>query len=220
VTAGEPAGSRLGDEAVRWPAIASKERFSGGVISLRTDTVQMPDGAVADRDVVEHPGSVGVIALDEQGRVLVLRQYRHPVGYLLWEPVAGLLDVPGEHPLHAAVRELYEEGHCRARDWRVLVDVMTSPGMTDESIRVYLARDLSEVPDAERHVGEHEEADMPIAWVPVEELVRRILAGDLHNPTLINGVLALHAAQAGEGLDALRPPDAPWPQRPFDPGAS
>jgi 8-oxo-dGDP phosphatase len=210
--------SDLGDEPARWPVTGSVERFRGRVIAVRTDTVRMGDGAVADRDVVQHPGAVGVIAVDDQGRVLVLQQYRHPPGYLLWEPPAGLLDVPGENPWHTAQRELYEEGHCRAADWRVLVDLMTSPGMTDEAVRIYLAHDLTEVPAPERHVGEHEEADMPIEWVPVEDLVRRIMAGELHNPILLCGVLALHAALASEGgVDALRPPDAPWPQRPFPP---
>jgi 8-oxo-dGDP phosphatase len=211
----DPAEHGIADRPERWPVVASVERFTGRVVTVRTDTVRMADGALADRDVVVHPGAVGVIALDERGRVLVVQQYRHPAGYLLWEPPAGLLDVPGENPWHTAQRELYEEGHCRASDWRVLVDLMTSPGMTDEAVRIYLARGLTEVPDGERHVGEHEEADMPIAWVPVEELVRGILAGDLHNPTLIAGVLALHAALTGDGLDALRDAGAPWAQRPW-----
>jgi 8-oxo-dGTP pyrophosphatase MutT (NUDIX family) len=206
------AGRELADRPERWPVVGSVERFTGRVVTVRTDTVRMPDGALADRDVVAHPGAVGVIALDERGRVLVVQQYRHPAGHLLWEAPAGILDVPGENPWHTAQRELYEEGHHRASHWRVLVDLMTSPGMTDEVVRIYLARDLAGVPDEERHAGQDEEADMPVAWVPVEELVRRILAGELHNPTLLSGVLALHAALAGDGLDTLREAGAPWPR--------
>jgi ADP-ribose pyrophosphatase len=204
----------LVDRPERWQVPTSVHRFTGGVIGVRTDAVRMPDGHTADRDVVEHPGSVGIIALDDEDRVLVVQQYRHPPAHLLWEPPAGLLDVPGEDPLPAAQRELYEEGHCRAGDWRVLVDLFTTPGCSDEALRIYLARDISEVPDGERHVGRHEETDMPLAWVPLGELVRGVLAGDLHNPTLVSGVLALHTAMTGPGLDALRPGDAPWPQRP------
>ncbi|KWX00821.1 ADP-ribose pyrophosphatase [Carbonactinospora thermoautotrophica] len=207
--------ARVRDQEERWPVEASASIYKGRVIGLRADTLRMPDGQTAVREVVEHPGAVSVIALDEEDRVLVVRQYRHPVGHRLWEPPAGLLDVPGENPLHAAQRELYEEGHHRASDWRVLVDLFTSPGTTEEAIRIYLARGLTEVPDGERYVGQHEEADMTIAWVPFEELVRLILAGELHNPTLVAGVLALAAARAGDGVEALRPADAPWPQRPF-----
>jgi 8-oxo-dGDP phosphatase len=206
---------RVVDRPERWPVIETAECFRGHVIAIRADCVRMGDGSVVRRDVVVHPGAVGVIALDDQGRVLLVQQYRHPGGYLLWEPPAGLLDVPGENPLVAAQRELYEEGHCRAAEWRVLVDLMTSPGMTDEAVRVYVARGVTEVPEAERHVGEHEEADMPLRWVPVADLVRGILAGELHNPLLVSGVLALQAALAGDGLDSLRPAEAPWPQRPF-----
>ncbi len=210
---GDPAGVR--DHQEHWPVDKSVPVYRGRVIGLRADTLRMPDGQIAVREVVEHPGAVGVIALDEQDRVLVVQQYRHPVGHRLWEPPAGLLDMPGENPLHAAQRELYEEGHHRASDWRVLVDLFTSPGMTEEALRIYLARGLTEVPHDERHVGEHEEADMPLAWVPFGELVRLIFAGELHNPTLVAGVLALAAARAGDGIEALRPGDAPWPQRPF-----
>lgn len=187
---------------------------SSRVIAVRRDLVSPPTGGESFvRDVVEHPGAVGVIALDDEQRVLVVHQYRHPVGHRLVEPPAGLLDVPGEAYPDAAARELYEEGHVRAEDWRVLVDYFTSPGMTTETLRVYLARGLAPVPEDERHDGEHEEADMPVAWVPLDELVRRVLAGDLHNPTLCVGVLATWTALHGDGFDALRPVDVPWPSR-------
>ena len=99
--------------------------------TILVDDARLELGAdrVIDRDVVLHPGAVGVVALDDQERVLLVQQYRHPVGRKLWEPPAGLLDVAGEAPLDAARRELYEEGHCRAARWDVLVDTFTSPGM-------------------------------------------------------------------------------------------
>jgi ADP-ribose pyrophosphatase len=175
----------------------------------------MPDGSVVSRDYQVHPGSVAVLALDEAGRVLVLRQYRHPVRMKLWEIPAGLLDVPGEHPLSAAQRELYEEAHVKAEDWRVLADVYTTPGGCDEAVRIFLARGISEV-EGERFEVSEEEADMEHARVPLDALVRGVLAGELHNNCLVVGVLALQAALAVEGgLEGLRGPEAEWPARPF-----
>ncbi|MER6069264.1 NUDIX hydrolase [Streptomyces sp. NPDC001817] len=202
------------DTAEEWEIRATETPFTGNKTSVRTDDVVMPDGSVARRDYQVHPGSVAVLALDEEDRVLLINQYRHPVRHKLWEIPAGLLDVPGENPLHAAQRELYEEAHVKAEDWRVLTDVYTTPGGCDEAVRIFLARDLSEA-EGERFAAEHEETDMEHARVPVEELVRRVLAGDVHNNCLVVGVLSLVAARGGDGLDALRPADAPWPARPF-----
>jgi ADP-ribose pyrophosphatase len=202
------------DTPEEWEIRATETPFVGNKTSVRTDDVVMPDGSVARRDYQVHPGSVAVLALDEEDRVLLINQYRHPVRHKLWEIPAGLLDVPGENPLHAAQRELYEEAHVKAEDWRVLTDVYTTPGGCDEAVRIFLARDLSEA-EGERFEAEHEETDMEHARVPVEELVRRILAGDVHNNCLVVGVLSLVAARGGDGLDALRPADAQWPARPF-----
>ncbi|KMS89263.1 MULTISPECIES: NUDIX domain-containing protein [Streptomyces] len=203
------------DTPEEWEIRATDTPFVGNKTSVRTDDVVMPDGSVARRDYQVHPGSVAVLALDEEDRVLLINQYRHPVRQKLWEIPAGLLDVPGENPLHAAQRELYEEAHVKAEDWRVLTDVYTTPGGCDEAVRIFLARGLSEA-EGERFAAEHEETDMQHARVPVEELVRRVLAGDLHNNCLVVGVLSLVAARGGDGLDALRPADAPWPARPFE----
>ncbi|MEV8070254.1 NUDIX domain-containing protein [Streptomyces sp. SID8381] len=202
------------DTPEEWEIRGSETPFTGAKTSVRTDEVVMPDGSVARRDYQVHPGSVAVLALDADDRVLVIRQYRHPVRERLWEIPAGLLDVPGENPLHAAQRELYEEAHVKAEDWRVLTDVYTTPGGCDEAVRIFLARDLSEA-EGERFAAEHEETDMELARVPVDELVRGVLAGDLHNSCLVVGVLSLVAARGGAGLDALRPAEAPWPARPF-----
>jgi 8-oxo-dGDP phosphatase len=203
------------DRAEKYPVVTSIPRFSGHVIELRTDLVRMPDGATAERDVVVHPGAVGAIVLDDQDRVLLVQQYRHPPGRMLWEPPAGLLDddAGGQTPYENAARELYEEAGFRATEWLVLVDLFTSPGMSDEAVRLYLARGVSEVPAAQRHVGQHEEADMAWSWVPLDEAVDKVLAGELHNPLAVSGILAAAAARA-RGFDGLRPADALWPERP------
>ncbi|MFC9946908.1 NUDIX domain-containing protein [Streptomyces pratensis] len=203
------------DTPEEWQVTATVTPFTGNKTSVRTDDVVMPDGSVHSRDYQVHPGSVAVLALDADGRVLILRQYRHPVRHKLWEIPAGLLDVPGENPLHAAQRELYEEAHVKAEDWRVLTDVYTTPGGCDEAVRVFLARDLSEA-EGERFEVAEEEADMEQARVPLQELVRGVLAGDLHNNCLVVGVLSLTAVLAGDGVDSLRPAEAPWPARPFE----
>ncbi|MFH8618599.1 NUDIX domain-containing protein [Streptomyces sp. NPDC017979] len=213
-TGAGPEAGAIVDVPEEWRVTASVTPFQGNKTSVRTDDVVMPDGTVVRRDYQVHPGSVAVLALDDRDRVVVLRQYRHPVRQRLWEIPAGLLDVPGENPLHAAQRELYEEAHVKAEDWRVLVDVYTTPGGCDEAVRIFLARDLS-VAEGERYAVSEEEADMELARVPLQDLVRGVLAGELHNNCLVVGALAAAAARAGEGFDALRPAEAPWPARPF-----
>ncbi|MFF7182244.1 NUDIX domain-containing protein [Streptomyces sp. NPDC008121] len=206
----------LQDTPEEWQVVATTTPWQGNKTSVRADDVVMPGGTVARRDYQVHPGSVAVVALDEQDRVLVLKQYRHPVRMKLWEIPAGLLDVPGENPLHAAQRELYEEAHVKAEDWRVLTDVYTTPGGCDEAVRIFLARDLSAA-EGERYEVAEEEADMELARVPLDDLVRGALAGELHNNCLVVGVLSLAAARAVDGgVATLRPADSPWPARPFE----
>ncbi|MFC5907404.1 NUDIX domain-containing protein [Streptacidiphilus monticola] len=203
------------DSAEEWEVVGSRTSFHGKVWDITTDEVVMPDGKVSARDYQQHTGAVGVLALNEAGEALLVRQYRHPVRQKLWELPAGLLDVPGEHPLKAAQRELYEEAHHEAGDWRVLVDIYPSPGGSSEAIRVFLARNVSEV-SGERFEAEGEELDLELRWVPLDEMVRGILAGELHNAAMVTAALAAKAALAGDGLDALRPADAAWPARPFE----
>jgi 8-oxo-dGDP phosphatase len=192
-----------------WPATASKELARGAMVRLRKDMVQTPDGDVVGRDVLEHPGAVAVLALDADQRVLMIRQYRHPVGRLLWEIPAGLRDVAGE-PLRAtAERELLEEAGYRAAQWSVLTDSYSSPGISTERIRIFLARGPVLVPESERsYVPEHEEAHLELAWVPLDLLVARILAGDLHNGVAALGILAAYAARQDD-FSTLRGTDAP-----------
>ncbi len=158
------------------------------------------------REYVAHTGAVAVIALDDEDRVLLLSQYRHPVGHVLWEPPAGLLDVPGEDPVRAAARELAEEADLVAGRWWRLVEFFTTPGGSSERITVFLARDLSPVPEAERFVREDEEAAMVARWVPLDEAVEGVLGDRFASPTTTVGVLAAVAARA-RGWDMLEPAD-------------
>lgn len=193
--------------------IRSSETVHHGLVwDVRRDVVELGDGQTVTREVVSHTGAVGVIALDDRERVLLLRQYRHPVRSYLWEAPAGLLDVAGEDPLVAVRRELAEEADLTADEWHVLVDYYNSPGGSSESFRCYLARGLHEVPEGERHQREHEERAMVPVWVDLDEARDLVLAGRLHNPTTVSGVLAAAAARE-VGWSTLRPADAPWPER-------
>ena len=193
----------------RWPVSSSTVLGDGTLVRLRRDTVRMPDGDEVARDILEHPGAVAVLALDEAGRVLLIRQYRHPVGRLLWEIPAGLRDVAGEPPHVTAERELIEEAGYRAAQWHALVDFFPSPGISTERVRVFLARGLSQVPESERtFVPVHEEAHLLVAWVDLDELVDRVLAGQLHNGVTALGILSAYAARQG-GFTALRDAEAP-----------
>jgi 8-oxo-dGTP pyrophosphatase MutT (NUDIX family) len=195
----------------QYAVLASTRRFEGNVLSLRTDEVRMSDGTVATREVVEHPGAVGVVALDEQDRVVLINQYRHPIRAYLDELPAGLLDVPGEPALDAARRELFEEAGIAASKWRVLVDLHTSPGMTDEAIRIFLARGLSDA--TERFAPQHEEITLTVSRIPLDDAVRRALSGEITNAAAVAGLCATALARANGWRD-LRPADAPWPARP------
>jgi 8-oxo-dGDP phosphatase len=200
------------DEVAHWPVVSSAELFRGRLVTVRTDKVRMPDNQVAERDVVIHPGAVAVLALDKAQQVLLIRQYRHPVGQLLWEIPAGLRDVSGEPPWDTARRELLEEAGYRAGDWRLLADYYTSPGFSTERLHVFLARDLELVPESERDfVPADEEAHLVPAWLALDEAVRKVLAGELHNGVAALAVLAGYAARS-EGFDRLRPADAPEEQ--------
>lgn len=202
----------VGDERADLVVRSSTRVHHGLVWDVRRDEVELADGQVVTREVLEHTGAVGVVALDDRDRVLLVRQYRHPVRSYLWEPPAGLLDVAGEDPLVTAQRELAEEAHLTAGEWHVLVDFYNSPGGSTEAFRCYLARDLHPVPHEERHEGHGEERDMPVAWLPLDDARDRVLAGRLHNPTAVTGILAACAARDA-GWQTLRSAGSAWPER-------
>jgi len=190
--------------------LSRTERYAGPIFTVFTDEVTMSDGDPASRDVVENKGAVGVAAIDDVGRVVLIRQYRHPVRRRLWELPAGLRDVQGEDLALTAARELAEETDYRAGRFDLLIDLHTSPGFSDETIRIFLARDLSPVPEDERHDRTGEEADLEIAWFDLDEAVAMVLRGEITNAAAVGGLLA--AARAREdGWATLRPADTPAP---------
>ena len=199
----------MADAGHEFRVLKSETVYEGRVITLRRDTVAMPGGGDSVREVVHHPGAVAVVALDEDGRALMIRQYRHPVGALLWEIPAGLRDAPGEPLRQTAERELLEETGHRAADWHVLADVFTSPGFSTERLRIFLARGITRVPEQERdYVPEHEEAHLVVAWVPLRQARDAVLAGDLHNGVAAVGILSAYAARE-DGFASLRDTGAP-----------
>lgn len=201
-----------GDEP-GFTVVSSTPNFAGRVIQVRTDRLRMPDGTESDREVVVHPGAVAIVALDEADRVVLVRQFRQPVGRMLDELPAGLLDVDAEPALTAARRELYEETSLRAEQWLVLLDLLSSPGMTDEAMRVYLARGLTDVGTDDRFAREHEEATMTVHRVPLDEARDAVFAGRITNASAVAGILACGIARA-DGFASLRPGDAVWSDRP------
>lgn len=194
-----------------YDVVSSERLYDGKVVRLRRDAVRMSDGAIAAREVIEHPGAVGVVALDDDGNVLLVNQYRHPVRARLDELPAGLLDVSKESALDAAKRELAEEAGVAARTWNVLLDLHTTPGVSDEAIRIFLARDLSSA-RPEDFEPEHEEVTMTVSREPLPDAVRRVLMGRITNAAAAAGILAVVHGRA-TGWRDLRPADAPWPAR-------
>jgi 8-oxo-dGDP phosphatase len=207
-TAGERV-EPLADQSVEVPVRASERVFEGRVWDIRRDAFEFGGDEIV-REYMDHTGAVGVLAIDDADRAFLIKQYRHPVRMRDWEIPAGLLDVDGEDPLAAAQRELAEEADLEASDWAVLADVATSPGGSDEVIRVYLARGLTATASA--FVREAEEADMETRWVPLAECVDAVLARRIHNAPLAVAVLAADAARA-RGWQTLGEADAPWPNR-------
>jgi 8-oxo-dGDP phosphatase len=182
----------------------------GRVLAVRLDQVVMPGGGVVRREIVEHPGAVAILPLHDDATVVMIDQYRHAVGRRLRELPAGLLDTAGEDPVSTARRELVEEVGCTAQDWSVLVDVVSSPGFSDEAVRVFLARGLTEI--GRPAGGDDEEADLSVVRVPLADAVRQVLAGEIVNASTVAGLLAAQAVLAG--IARPRPVDASWPDRP------
>lgn len=200
------------DEYVDLPVARRETVFEGRIWDVRRDTLGYGDqGAQIVRDYVVHPGAVAVLVLDDDDRVLLIKQYRHPVRTRDWEIPAGLLDMQHETPLEAAKRELAEEADLVASEWAVLADYFTTPGGSDEAIRIYLARGLADAPEV--HAREDEEADMEVRWAPLDACVDAVLSRRVGNPSLTVGVLAAHASRA-RGWSTLAAADAPWPAHP------
>jgi ADP-ribose pyrophosphatase len=176
-----------------YEVLSSEEIYEGRVISLRRDTVAMPGGGSSVREVVAHPGAVGVVAVDDAGAVVMLKQYRHAIGEHLWELPAGLRDAEGEPPLETAKRELAEEVELAAERWQLLTTSLSTPGFCDELVGLYLAEGLSAAARPEGFVVEHEEADMTVERVPLERAVQMVFDGTVRNALAVIGILAAAA---------------------------
>lgn len=190
--------------------VDSRRVFEGRVVNVRIDTLSMPGGGTAQREVVEHQRAVAVLALDEDEQVVLIEQYRHPMRRRLWELPAGLMDMDGESARLAAERELGEETGLRAADWSLLVDVAASPGFTDEVVRVFLATGLTDI--GRQGELEGEEADLQIVRVPLATAVGAALRGDIVNASTVAGLLAASIVLRSGGH--RRPADDPWTSGP------
>lgn len=192
--------------------------YQGRIWDVVSDTFSLtPEAEPLTRDYIAHPGAVAVVVLNEENQVLLLSQYRHPVQMVLWEIPAGLLDVEGEDFVVGAARELAEEADLVAAQWHVLTDFFNSPGSSSEAIRIYLARGITMVPEAERHVRTDEEAEIAFRWVDLAEAADAVLSGRIHNPSAVVGILAAAQASAN-GFSQLRDAHAPWPEHPAQRG--
>lgn len=189
------------DEPLRWPVLQKRTVYDGGFISVTEEDVEAPDDATLSRTVVHHQGAVAVVAVDDDGRVLMLEQYRHAVGHRLLELPAGILDVAGESAAEAAARELGEEADLRAERWQPLVETFSSPGFTDERVATFLARGLSAVPEDQRTARGQEEAEMTSVWLALPDAVTAALDGRVHNALAVIGILAASAHLAREHAD-------------------
>lgn len=191
--------SELRDEPAEVEVVASELVYEGRVWDVRSDTFRYGDGQIV-RQYVDHPGAVAIVAVDDDERVALIQQYRHPIRHRDWEIPAGLLDIPGEPPVETARRELAEEVDLVAGWIEPLLSIFTTPGGNDEVVHIFLARDLSPAPHA--HDREHEEADIRVEWVTLSDAVDAVLAGRMRNGILASGVLA-----AAERMRRIGGPD-------------
>lgn len=211
--------AELGDELGSRPVTQQEVRYHGLVWDVQRDHVDLGAAGTVKREYLGHPGAVVVLALrpdpgnPAREQLYLVKQYRHPVATTEWELPAGLLDVSGEPPWEAAARELDEEADLEAARWDVLLDFYPSPGAMSEAIRIFLARELSDVPEDRRHDRTGEELGMPGGWIDLDDAHAAVLAGRLNNASAIMGILAAYAARARDWA-TLRPYDAPWPQHP------
>lgn len=186
----------LADTQESWPVVSSTDLFRDDwVMALRTDTIRRPDQPDAEpfsRLVLEHPGAVIVLAVDDEDRVLCLSQYRHPAERRFVELPAGLCDQDGEDPVEVARRELREEAGLEAGEWTHLTSTYPSPGISAELMHFYLARDLVDVGRGD-FVAQHEEAEMETFWAPYDDLLAAVLAGRVSDAPLVLAVLLVQA---------------------------
>jgi len=201
----------LSDQLVDLPVASSEVVFDGAIWNVRRDRLAYASGEIT-REYIDHPGAVAVLVLDDQDRVCLIRQYRHPIRTREWELPAGLLDFAGESALAAAQRELAEEVDLVAADWALLSDFHTSPGGSNESLRVYLARGVSDAHEVFDRTDE--ESEIEKRWVALDEVVDAVLGRRVQNSILAIAVLAAHASRA-RGWSSLGDAESAWTRHPL-----
>lgn len=175
------------DQRAPIAALEHKLLHKGMVWDLVSESFQFGDEQLT-REFIDHPGAVAVLAINEKSELLLLRQYRHPVGSYLMEIPAGLMDIQGESKLECAKRELAEEAGLEASSWSELISFHTSPGGNSETITVFVATGLFDSSMVYEQTGE--EKDMPASWVPIPEVVRAVLNSECRSPSLAVGIMA------------------------------
>ncbi len=202
---GEPPIDLLADRPASWPVTRTRDLYRDDwVVALREDTVTRP-GHPADeftRLSLEHPGAVVVLAVDEEERVLCLRQYRHTTGREFVELPAGLRDAVGEPSVETAKRELREEAELAATSWQLLLSTYASAGISEEVHDIFLARGLFSAPRGDFEMV-HEEAEMQTFWAPLSELLDAVLGGRVRQGPLAQAVLAYDVVKRRGGLESV-----------------
>ena len=174
-----------GDEALDEVRLDGGRVYDGRVVHLDVDRVRLADGTEAVREVVRHPGAAVIVPVLDDGRVLLVRQFRYPTGGVLLELPAGTVAAADADPLECARRELAEETGHRAAEWRHLATFFSAPGFTDERVHCYLARRLETT--SEGRLDEDERID--VVAVPLAEAEAMARRGELHDAKTIAGVL-------------------------------
>ncbi|WP_457192288.1 NUDIX domain-containing protein [Nocardioides sp. P5_E3] len=193
----------LADRPMAWPVVSSQDLHRDDwVVALREDRITRPGHSEEfSRLSLEHPGAVVVLAVDDDERVMCLRQYRHTSGHEFVELPAGLRDAGDEPAVETARRELREEVELDAADWRLLLSTFSSAGISDEVHEIFLARGLTHAPRGDFEM-EHEEAEMERFWVPMADLLEAVLEGRVRQGPLAQAVLAYDVLKRRGALDA------------------
>ena len=193
----------LADRPMTWPVVSSHDLHRDDwVVALRADEISRP-GHPEDtftRVTLEHPGAVIVLAVDDEERVMCLRQYRHTSAHDFVELPAGLRDAGDEPPVETARRELREEVELEASSWRLLLSTYPSAGISDEVHEIFLARGLTHAPRGDFEMR-HEEAEMESFWVPMSDLLDAVLEGRVREGPLAQAVLAYDVLERRGSLD-------------------
>lgn len=193
---GRLADRSIGDSQEAWPVARSETKHENAYLTLRVDTIVDAQGGEHPRSVVQPRGAIGVVAVDDSDRILLVEQYRHPVGRRLLEIPAGTLDVAGESSRDAAARELAEEADLRAGEWESILHLLATPGYSTERWEIFVATGLSPVPEGERTVREAEEAEMVQWWLPFDQAVDAILTGRIADSMTVASILAVQARRS------------------------